>query len=289
MSIDFKKTKYIALALLLGFLMLVPNLITEAAPDVTVKVDVNAVSFPDQKPYIDSNDRTMVPLRAPLEAMGANVSWNNSTRQASISKGGTTAVFTIGSKTYTVNGNIKSMDTQAVIVGDRTVFPIRFAAESLGATVTWDQDTYTVNIKTGKPFGKLEVEPKIRVTTGDDVGSFYMTIVTENVRDFIGKGYKFRVECINHPEFNNRKYRLPVYGPPQYDTVKEDNWQDNDVEWFITTHDYAYTPPAKPGQVVEYRITMKDKNDQIVRIWEGKATLSTERKDAPTPTLVKGE
>jgi len=51
----------------------------------------------------------------------------------------------------------------------------------------------------------------------------------------------------------------------------------------------TYDPSAKPGQEVEYRITMKDKNDQIVRVWEGKATLSTERKDAPAPTLVKGE
>jgi len=286
MNIDFKKTKYIALALLLGFLILVPNLITEAAQDVTVKVDGNTVAFPDQKPYIDENDRTMVPLRAPLEAMGADVSWNNSTRQASISKDGNSAVFTIGSKTYTVNEKTKSMDTQAVIVGDRTVFPIRFAAESLGATVTWNQDTYTVYIATGKPSGKLEVEPIIKAFSGN--GSNYLSVVTENGSALLGKGYKFRVECINHPEFNTRKYRLPVYGPPQYDTVKMDTW-DPTVEWFVDDSDFAYTPQSKPGQVVEYRITMKDKNDQIIRIWEGKATLSDEYKVYPAPTLVKGE
>ena len=54
----FKKFKYLFMALLLGVMMIAP--MAEAAPDVTVKVDGNVVAFPDQKPYIDSNDRTMV-------------------------------------------------------------------------------------------------------------------------------------------------------------------------------------------------------------------------------------
>jgi len=40
------------------------------------------------------------------------------------------------------------MDTQAVIVNSRTAFPIRFAAEAMGATVGWDGKTYTVIITT---------------------------------------------------------------------------------------------------------------------------------------------
>jgi hypothetical protein len=261
----------------------------EAAPDVTVKVDGNVVSFPDQKPYIDSNDRTMVPVRAPMEAMGCTVDWNDQARQATITKAGNTVVFTIGSNTYTLNGQNKTMDTQAVITGDRTAFPIRFAAEAMGATVTWDQDTYTVNIITGKQSGKLEVDPKIKVSTGNER---YMTIVTENGSALIGKGYKFRVECTNHPEFNTMVQRVPAYGPAKYQTVKMDDWQENDIDWFIGTPGTwgcTYDPPAKAGQEIEYRITMKDKNGQIVRVWEGKATLSDEYKVYPAPTLVKGE
>jgi len=200
-----KKFKYLFVALLLGIMMIAP--MAEAAPDVTVKVDGNTVAFPDQKPYIDSNDRTMVPVRAPMEAMGCKVGWSDQTRQATIKKSGNTAVFTIGSNTYTVNGQNKIMDTQAVITGDRTAFPIRFAAEAMGATVTWDQDTYTVNIITGKQSGKLEVEPEIIVSTGNER---YITIVTENGSALIGKGYKFRVECTNHPEFNTLMAQLNI-------------------------------------------------------------------------------
>lgn len=119
-----------------------------AAPDVKVKVDGQYVNFPDQKPYIDSANRTMVPVRAPMEMMGCTVGWNDKARQAILAKGDKTAVFTIGKNTYTVNGQSKTMDTKAVITNNRTAFPIRFAAEAMGATVGWDADTYTVLITT---------------------------------------------------------------------------------------------------------------------------------------------
>lgn len=129
-----------------------------AAPEVKVQVDEQLVEFPDQKPYIDAANRTMVPVRAPMEKMGCTVDWNANTRQATITKGDKTAVFTIGKNTYTVNGQSKTMDTKAVITNDRTAFPIRFAAEAMGATVDWGADTYTVIITTttqGKGIEKL--------------------------------------------------------------------------------------------------------------------------------------
>ncbi|MDD3852749.1 MAG: stalk domain-containing protein [Syntrophomonadaceae bacterium] len=122
--------------------------VTQAA-DIKVVIDSKALVFTDQKPFIDSNSRTMVPVRAPMEAIGCTVDWDADKRQAIITKGDTTAVFTINSKTYTVNGQNKTMDTQAVIVNSRTAFPIRFAAEAMGATVGWDAATYSVIITTG--------------------------------------------------------------------------------------------------------------------------------------------
>jgi hypothetical protein len=142
--------KYVLSAMLIAMmvcLLAVPGHI-EAAPDVSVKVDGQYVSFPDQKPYIDSANRTMVPVRAPMEKMGCTVDWNDKTRQATIAKGDKTAVFTIGKNTYAVNGQSKTMDTKAVITNDRTAFPIRFAAEAMGAKVDWDANTYTVLITT---------------------------------------------------------------------------------------------------------------------------------------------
>lgn len=122
----------------------------EAAPNIKVVIDGKEVVFTDQKPYINADSRTMVPVRAPMEAIGCTVEWDGDKRQAIISSGETVAVFTIGSKNYTVNGVVKTMDTEPVIVNDRTAFPIRFCAEVFGAKVGWDPVTYTVSITTDK-------------------------------------------------------------------------------------------------------------------------------------------
>ncbi len=137
----------IMLAFLCVLLFTVPAMASDQEK-VPLNLYVNGirVDFPDQRPYIDENNRTLVPVRAPMEAAGATVTWNDTTRQATVAKDDKTAVFTIGSKQYTVNGEIREMDTEAQIAGSRTVFPIRFVAEAIGLTVTWDEKTQTVGI-----------------------------------------------------------------------------------------------------------------------------------------------
>jgi len=55
----------------------------------------------------------------------------------------TTVVFTIGSTTYTVNGQAHQMDAAPFInpQTSRTYVPVRFLAEALGASVNWDPST----------------------------------------------------------------------------------------------------------------------------------------------------
>ncbi len=134
------------LVVLLALMMLSLCVIPAFAADVQVVVDGQTVEFADQKPYIDSNDRTLVPMRAPMEAIGATVSWDAENQQASFEKDAIIVVFTIGSSTYTINGAEAEMDTAAVITGDRTCIPIRYAAEALGASVSWNSETSTVEI-----------------------------------------------------------------------------------------------------------------------------------------------
>lgn len=157
-----KNIKNILLIAILACVIILPTHVA-ATPDVKVTVNGVYVTF-DQKPFIDKNNRTMVPVRAPMEAIGCAVDWDADKRQAIITKGETKAVFTINSKTYTVNGQNKTMDTQAVIVNSRTAFPIRFAAEAMGATVGWDPNTYTVIITTGQQVKPPVTSEKIEGT-----------------------------------------------------------------------------------------------------------------------------
>jgi hypothetical protein len=61
--------------------------------------------------------------------------------------GATTMVFIIGQSTYTVNGAVTQMDVSPTVIEARTMLPIRFVAEPLGAAVAWDGDAQKVTIR----------------------------------------------------------------------------------------------------------------------------------------------
>ncbi|MCQ2560266.1 MAG: stalk domain-containing protein, partial [Clostridia bacterium] len=100
----------------------------------------------DTQPYIDKNNRTIVPIRAIAEALGADVEWDPVNKKASFSKENNQVVFTIGQLTALVNGQSQTMDTIPVIKDGRTMIPLRYVSEYLGATVNWDDATKTVSI-----------------------------------------------------------------------------------------------------------------------------------------------
>ncbi len=121
-----------------------------AVPTVGVSVNGKAVRWTDAAPFIDANDRTMVPLRAVGDALGLTVSWNGEKREASFTGSGRTLTFPIdGVEARGSDGKTVKMDTAAVIVNDRTYAPVRYLAEYFGYSVGWDAATRTVLI-TGK-------------------------------------------------------------------------------------------------------------------------------------------
>ncbi len=92
------------------------------------------------------NDRTMLPARFVAENLGAEVLWNNDTKQVIITKENITIVITIAEKNALVNGKTVELDSPAFVENDRTYTPLRFIAEELGAKVYWDGDAQKVTI-----------------------------------------------------------------------------------------------------------------------------------------------
>lgn len=123
---------------------------TPPAGTVYVRVNGERIEFPDQAPYVNSDNRTLIPVRFVAEELGAEVTWDNATRTATIKKDGITIKLPIGSKNMTViaNGETRTvtMDTEAVITGNRTMVPIRFVAEALGAYVDYSDAFRVVGI-----------------------------------------------------------------------------------------------------------------------------------------------
>ena len=89
--------------------------------------------------YLDKNDRLMISLRGLISMLDMNIQWDADTQQVIIpeSKNGR-VVFQLNSKEYFVNGEKKSMDTEAVsIAPGRVHVPLRYLAESIGAEVQY--------------------------------------------------------------------------------------------------------------------------------------------------------
>lgn len=115
--------------------------------DVKVMVNGQEVHFPDQLPYINKDNRTMVPVRFVSESLGAKVSWDNENRMVIIEKGQDIIKLKIGENKALVNGKTVSFDTSAILQNDRTMVPVRFISEALGAKVSWNQENKTVIIE----------------------------------------------------------------------------------------------------------------------------------------------
>lgn len=108
----------------------------------------NTPIFSDVEPYIDRNNRAMVPYRVIGQAIGAKVQWNGQQSSVTLQRGANTVVLRIGEKTVHLNGEAIAMDTVPVIQGNRTMVPVRFVGELLDAFVHWDQPSATVIVRT---------------------------------------------------------------------------------------------------------------------------------------------
>ena len=115
-----------------------------AAEPITVVLDCAPVEF-TQEPVI-LNDRTLVPVRAIFEAMGASVDWNGETQTVTSVLGDTTVVMVVNNKVMTVNGAFKTLDAAPQLVEGSTMVPTRAVAESFGCTVEWNAQDRSVNI-----------------------------------------------------------------------------------------------------------------------------------------------
>ena len=111
---------------------------------ITVYVDNVAVIF-DTDPVIE-NDRTLVPMRAIFEALGATVAWEPESRTAVAEQNGTTVRITIDDITMLKNDAPILLEAPAKLISDRTYVPVRAISEALGKNVDWDDKTSTVII-----------------------------------------------------------------------------------------------------------------------------------------------
>ena len=92
------------------------------------------------------NNRTLLPIRAVVEEMGGEVSWNEETKEVTLTYGTDEIKLTIDSTTAYLNGTAQALDAAPQVINDRTMLPIRFVAESFHFTVEWNGEDQVITI-----------------------------------------------------------------------------------------------------------------------------------------------
>ena len=148
-------------------LVLVFAATAQAAPKVVL--DGKTLTF-DTAP-VEEQGRILVPLRIIFEALGATVGWDEATQTVTAQKDGVEIKLVIGGQAYK-NNQAVSLDVPAKVVDGRTLVPIRFVSEALGATVGWENGV--VNISSSR----------LGQNDGDITDDFYVVL------DHVGPWFK---------------------------------------------------------------------------------------------------
>lgn len=138
------------LLLVLCMIILVQTVVFAADLGITVMVNGSELKS-DVSPQI-VNDRTMLPMRAIFEELGADVSWLEADKIVLATKNDLMIVLQIDNYKMSVQSasedgnNVIELDAAPYIHEGRTMVPVRAIAEALKADVKWDDVTRTVTI-----------------------------------------------------------------------------------------------------------------------------------------------
>ncbi|CAM3723519.1 copper amine oxidase N-terminal domain-containing protein [Marinicrinis lubricantis] len=117
-----------------------------ATNEIKVMIDGELQQY--EQPPVAKGGYVLVPMRDIFERLGAEIEWNNKEQSVTAKKDSTTIYLKIGSKEAQINGAAQQLETEAQLVNQKTMVPLRFVSEALSAEVKWDGSTKTVYINT---------------------------------------------------------------------------------------------------------------------------------------------
>jgi LysM repeat protein len=160
-------------------------------------------------PYL-SGDIAYMPLSAVSTLLSASVWTNASSNTIGINQGDKRIAFFAGGTSAVVDGVRKAMPASQVVLGT-TYVPVRFLAESLGYTVTWNTTTQTLAVTTTPP-----VQPGVTVT--------YTTYAIQSGDTMWDISIKFGIPMLELLKLNNmgindplklgQELKIPIYHVP---------------------------------------------------------------------------
>lgn len=130
------------------------------------RVMLNGQPLATSVPPLIRNGRTLVPMRDIFESLGATVVWDPVTQEIRAQRSDTNIWLQIGNRVARVEQNQQWLDEAPMLYAGRTLVPLRFVSEALGADVGWDNATRIVSIMTS---ARVASNPNNNQNTNTDV------------------------------------------------------------------------------------------------------------------------
>ena len=216
MRITIKRVVTTALVIAFCVGAVLPAFANTNDPTPRIRIDGEFVHIPshDQSPVI-IDGRTLVPVRAVMEALGFDVVWLGHITECvagiplqgvvELSKrtdnGGSVRIsIGIGHQhiiVTTTNVQRIELDVPAKIINGRTMVPVRAIAELTGYTVTWDRDNFIVDIFTDGRATEQATQPQAPQQPSTQP---QQTVALEELEQLVRDGLTVRQICQQLPD-----------------------------------------------------------------------------------------
>ena len=218
----------------------------------------------DQPPVV-LDGRTMVPMRALLEAFGYQVDWKEDTQTAEVAVRGPMQVdsdltFTLNSRTITVNDYSMEAEVAPQLINGRILVPVRAIADALDLNARWDEYENAIYIEK-HPSRLIGVPADLPVDAmGFESESPFRLLSAEEIGDVT----YFKVSIRNDSEDETWQLSWPdtvfsTAGKLYYHSLDERDFLDD-----------AWSKPIRPGETREGYVVMSPG----VREWMNSVVVS---------------
>ena len=207
-------------------------------------------------PPVIKEGRTLIPVRAVIMGLGADIAWDKEKGLVTVTKGNIIVEFYIDDVVFYINGKKHELDIPAQLISNRTFVPLRYLAEALGKRVKYDgdNDVITIGDDALKKFevGGMDVLELdgIEVDNYDDDGA---VLKVSEFEDFEG------IEIITQDK-ENISFSVYLNGFDEDDEVDEDELD----ELFLENGDVIF---------VKAEVTEKGNGNEEVTTYYYKVTL----------------
>lgn len=110
------------------------------------RIKVRGMNMNFDVPPVIKEGRTLIPVRAIMNGLGAEVAWDAEAKTVTITRDGKEIVINMTTGETTVDGLVVAVDVPAQNIDNRTFVPLRFIAQTLGDKVEFDEETGDINV-----------------------------------------------------------------------------------------------------------------------------------------------